>query len=346
MSAPEQQPDDLGSSAAVLGPGPVELEALDPLGELGPLDGLDANGRDPLHGLDSPDGSPRGPGPVSDGAREDADEPSGAPEAFVDPMAAGGDFGDEPTSAALFDGDDGGLELMQRRALVVLIKQRFLSEQSHGPEFRALVSDPRPIRSRLNDLFMDLVLDVERGVAYKRQVHPEGGGRFPTLLHDTPWGREETVVLVYLRSRYRHETAAGSSRVFVDRDSVYEFVDQHRPSHATDQAGDLRRTSAAIESLCTAGLLIGRKDGPRFEINRAIEVLLPMDKLRLLLGWLRDTNGGRTAAPGGATHSPDALDQDRAELASQPPDEHTDEHTDDEHAYNGPAVPADGGGTR
>ena len=55
--------------------------------------------------------------------------------------------------------------------------------------------------------------DRVREVAWKRQAVPETGGRFPTLLHDVAWSREETVVLVHLRDRYRVATAAGEDRV-------------------------------------------------------------------------------------------------------------------------------------
>lgn len=198
----------------------------------------------------------------------------------------------EATSTlALFEGDEGGLEVGQRRALVVLLKQRFISAQTHPREWAALIANPRPLRSRLNDLFLDLHLDRDREVAYKRQVAPEGGGRpFPTLLYDTPWGREDTILLVYLRSRYRSEQAAGAERVFVDKTDMLEFIAGYRPEHATDQAGDAKRAAKAVEALYKAGLLIGASTGDRFEVSNAIEVLLPMEKLQELLRWMREQN--------------------------------------------------------
>jgi hypothetical protein len=203
----------------------------------------------------------------------------------------GADDLESTSSLALFEGDEGGLELDQRRALVVLLKQRFISGRTHPKEWRALTRNPRPIRARLNDLFLELHLDAEREVAYKRQVSPEGGGRpFPTLLYDAPWGREDTILLVYLRSRLRSEQAAGNERMFVDREDLLEFVDQHRPAQATDQVGDTKRAIKAIETLYKAGLLIGPSTADRFEVSNAIEVLLPMERLQELLAWLRAQN--------------------------------------------------------
>lgn len=217
------------------------------------------------------------------------------------------------SSVALFEGDEGGLELDQRRALVVVLKQRFITGRTHPREWRALTRNPRPIRARLNDLFLDLHLDAERGVAYKRQVSPEGGGRpFPTLLYDAPWGREDTILLVYLRSRFRSEQAAGAEKVFVDREDMLEFIEQHRPAHATDQAGDAKRAAKAIEALYRAGLLIGPSTADRFEVSNAIEVLLSMEKLTELLAWLRQQNGS-TAAPTAAPADAPAARADESE---------------------------------
>jgi hypothetical protein len=209
-------------------------------------------------------------------------------------------------SVALFEGDEGGLELDQRRALVVLLKQRFITARTQPKEWRALTRNPRPIRARLNDLFLELHLDVEREVAYKRQISPEGGGRpFPTLLYDAPWGREDTILLVYLRSRFRSEQAAGAQKVFVDREEMLEFVEQHRPAHATDQAGDARKAGKAIEALYRAGLLVGLSTADRFEVSNAIEVLLSMEKLTELLAWLREQNRRAAGTPAAGTSAGD-----------------------------------------
>jgi hypothetical protein len=200
------------------------------------------------------------------------------------------------SSVALFEGDDGTLELSQRRVLIALLKQRFITARSHPKEWKALITNPRPIRSRLNDLFLDLHLDAMREVAYKRQVVPEGSGRFPTLLHDTEWTREETILMVYLRTRSRSEEVAGTSRSYVDRQDMLEHVAALRPAHATDQAGDGRRAVKAIESLNRAGLLIGASTADRFEVSPAIDVVLPLERLQELLRWLqaKDNAAART----------------------------------------------------
>ncbi len=137
------------------------------------------------------------------------------------------DLGDElldEGSVSLFEGDEGGLEYPQRRTLVALLKQRFISARTHPRDWPVLVEHERVLRSRLNDLFLDLAIDREREVAWKRQAVSETGARFPTLLYDAAWSREETLVLVHLRDRLRAGQAGGDARVFVDREDIVDYV--------------------------------------------------------------------------------------------------------------------------
>ncbi|GAA1537313.1 DUF4194 domain-containing protein [Nocardioides humi] len=198
-------------------------------------------------------------------------------------------------SVSLFEGDEGGLEYAQRQALVALLKQRFISARTHPRDWQVLVDDERVLRSRLNDLFLDLQVDREREVAWKRQASAEGGGRFPTLLHDTAWSREETLVLVHLRDRLRAGLAGGDARVFVDRDDILDYVASYRPAHATDESGDEKRARNAVTSIVKAGLLIATASEERFEISEAVEPLLPLELLQELLEALQQANGTATA---------------------------------------------------
>lgn len=200
-------------------------------------------------------------------------------------------------SVSLFEGDEGGLEFAQRQALVTLLKQRFISARTHPRDWQVLVEHERVLRSRLNDLFLDLAVDRSREVAWKRQATPEAGGRFPTLLHDTAWTREETIVLVHLRDRLRSGLASGDARVFVDRDDILDHIAGFRPAHATDEAGDEKRARNAVASINKAGLLISTASEERFEISEAVEPLLPLELLRELLESLRAANDTRSDEP-------------------------------------------------
>ena len=72
-------------------------------------------------------------------------------------------------------------------------------------------------------------MDRDREVAWKRQATSETGSRFPTLLYDAAWSREETLVLVHLRDRLRAGLAGGDARVFIDREDIVDYVASFRP---------------------------------------------------------------------------------------------------------------------
>lgn len=201
-------------------------------------------------------------------------------------------------SVSLFEGDEGGLEHAQRHTLVTLLKQRFISARTHPRDWQVLVEHERVLRSRLNDLFLELAVDRAREVAWKRQATSETGSRFPTLLYDAAWSREETLVLVHLRDRLRAGLAGGDAHVFIDRDDIVDYVATFRPAHATDEAGDEKRARNAVISIAKAGLLIATAAEDRFEISEAVEPLLPLDLLHELLEALqRATSAEAPASP-------------------------------------------------
>jgi hypothetical protein len=233
---------------------------------------------------------------LSSGAAEYAREDAGSTPSWLDRLTDDDAEPEEATSASLFEGDTGALNIDQRKALVALLKNRFLTAAKSPAEWRTLVDSEELLRSRLNDLFLDLHLDRVRGVAFKRQAVPEGGGKFPTLLHDTAWGREETILLIFLRTRFRSERNDGADEVIVDREELLECVAQFRPAHATDVSGDHRKTDNAVDALKRAGILVRTADEHRLVVSPVIEVLLPVEKLQQLLDWFLARNDPDSAA--------------------------------------------------
>jgi len=226
-------------------------------------------------------------------------------DASTDPIIDADGEGTESTdttdagaeSFSLFEGDEGGLTVEQRRTLVLLLKHRYISAALQPAEWRTLLASQSLLKSRLNDLFLDLHVDLHYEVAFKRQAVGEGGEKFPTLLHDVAYTREETILLVLLRQRFRSERASGVDIVIVDRDNLVENVAHFRPEHATDRFGDARRATAAVDSLAKARVLLKTSDPDRFRVSAVIEVLLPIERLAELWEWLVEQNGQEPPAP-------------------------------------------------
>ncbi|MGN7978255.1 DUF4194 domain-containing protein [Microbacterium sp. 22195] len=195
----------------------------------------------------------------------------------------------ESSTVAEFDGDAGGLSPEERRALVVLLKNPFITSESHPREWKAVIASGAAIGQRLNDLYLSLEVNHDREVAYKRPVTSETGSRvFPTLLYNATWQREETALLVYLRVRERNERARGEVRVRVSRSEMLEHLRENRPESATNQASDDKRAGRAIDTIKSTGLLTKTDEDGVYGISPAIEPMMPIPTLNNLLAWLTE----------------------------------------------------------
>lgn len=239
---------------------------------------------------------------------------------YDDPTTVPQDDERDESSFALFEGDEGRLDERERRALVALLRNSYVSARTHADEWRAVLDAEHQLRSRLNDLFLELHVDRDREVAWKRQARSESQRRgFPTLLRDVPYTREETIVLVYLRMRLRADTRPGPDQVVVDRSEVLGHVAGFRPATATDRTRDEARVAKAIDRLVTARILLRTSDPDRFRVASVVEVLLPLERLVELDTWLRTTTAQDVTTPGG-----EPTDGDDPSLQTDPTD------TDDE----------------
>lgn len=52
-------------------------------------------------------------------------------------------------------------------------------------------------------------------------------------MRDAPNNREDTLLLVYLRERFRAETAGGQAHLFAEAVAMYDYVSRLRPASAT-----------------------------------------------------------------------------------------------------------------
>lgn len=195
----------------------------------------------------------------------------------------------------LFDGDQGQLGADIRRTLISLLKKRYISADRNPADWRVLTQNRQLLESRLNDLFIQLVVDTDRAVAYKRHARPDGGSQpFPTVLHDQSYSREETILLVHLRMllRGRH---LDDPAVFVDRSDLVAEAANYRPADSTNHVRDEKAVRAAIDSLVRLDLLIDTGDAERYQVAPIVEALMSLDRLKELGTWLHTHNGGGAA---------------------------------------------------
>lgn len=198
---------------------------------------------------------------------------------FIEPVAM------EEDPDELFAGDRGVLDADIRRVLVHILQRRFLSADRHREAWTALLDHQQIIESRLNDLFVRLVIDHERGVAYKQQVRSDELD-VPILLRDLPYSRPETLVLVHLRTVYQRESAAGEPAARVDIEDVEQTVLSYFADADGDTARRQRAIRTAMQRLAKDGIVDEETTG-RFRISPLVEIVLSAEKLRELRDWLR-----------------------------------------------------------
>lgn len=187
----------------------------------------------------------------------------------------------------LFPGDSGTLDAEVRTVLVRLLQRRFLLAEKNPAHWRTLLANQQVVESRLHDLFVHLVVDHERGIAYKRQVR-SAEADIPVLLRDEPYSRAETLVLVHLRAVYQRERTSGGTSVRVDVEDVEQTAMTYFYDPAdTNPAAHQKEVRNAIDRLRREGIVDEESEG-RFRITSLVEVVLSNERLAELRDWLRD----------------------------------------------------------
>ncbi|QHC55222.1 uncharacterized protein DUF4194 [Rathayibacter tanaceti] len=216
-------------------------------------------------------------------------------ESAVDPFIAPVAMEEDPDE--LFPGDRGVLDTEVRRVLVHVLQRRFLLADRHREQWTVLLEHRQLIESRLNDLFVRLVVDHERGVAYKQQVRSDEV-EMPVLLRDLPYTRAETLVLVHLRTVHQRESASGEPSARVDVEEVEQTVLSYFADAERDTARRQRMVRKALERLGRDGI-VDEESAGRYRISPVVEIVLSAGKLRELSEWLRGR--GREESPAAAS---------------------------------------------
>jgi hypothetical protein len=233
----------------------------------------------------------------------EASQDAPAAAGFIEPVAMEAD----PTE--LFAGDTGTLDAQARVVLVDLLRRRYLSAEASPQRWQALLEHQSVIESRLHDLFVTLVVDRDRGIAYKRQVR-SGEVEIPILLRDEAYTRVETVLLVQLRTLHQREQGAGEIAARVDAEELEQHVLSFLDPAETNIAARQKEIWAAITRLAKEGFLDEETPG-RYRVTPLVEVVLPVDRLVELAEWLR--TGGvvdPVAEPGPVADPDDRVEED------------------------------------
>lgn len=183
--------------------------------------------------------------------------------------------------AALYPGDTGQLPEEARRVLVQLLAGPSLDGKRHGKLWPALRRHEAVIRSRLAELFLELVLDDDLEVAFTRQADT-GELDAPILLRRAPLTFIQSVLLLYLRQLLT-EAAARGERAVVSGSEMVEQMKLYEPGENADRAGFEKRIRAAIEKVKDHSIISPiRASEDRYEISPTLKLLFSADEIAAL----------------------------------------------------------------
>lgn len=146
-----------------------------------------------------------------------------------------------------------------------LLKGPLITAAKHPEVWRTVIRDERVLRSRLADVFLDLVIDEDELLAFTRPADT-GDHKTPTVLRTERLTFMDTVMLLTLRHRLLR--AQPGDRVIVDFDEVVGQLEMYRAATSTDPVGFRRRVNSSWEKLKKYSLLAptsteGRMESPR-----------------------------------------------------------------------------------
>ena len=141
------------------------------------------------------------------------------------PTEADGDSEFSDTSPGLWRGDRGVLGEQSRRAMLQLVTGPYLSGVKAPALWSALLGDENAIRSRLHELFLELVLDRVGEFAFVRNVSTTEL-KVPNAVRTAPLSFLDTAMLLVLRQMLL--TGEGEGRVIVGREEVFEQLRVYR----------------------------------------------------------------------------------------------------------------------
>lgn len=188
-----------------------------------------------------------------------------------------------PHPAGLWPGDTGALSERSRRALLRLIKGPYLSGRDQGGLWSALLADEGAIRSRLHELFLDLVVDRVGEFAFVRNVATDELAT-PSAVRTETLTFMDTAMLLVMRQALL--AADADARVIVGKDEVFEQLQVYRTADRDEADFAKRMNSSWLKMRNTLRLThaTGRGDDAedRVEISPVVRLVIDADQVRAI----------------------------------------------------------------
>lgn len=203
--------------------------------------------------------------------------------------AAGGDSASgndaavdaEREESATFLDDTGSLPIDTRRVLVQLLLGPSVDARRQSKLWPVLLRDEAVIRSRMHELFLEVVIDHEQQVAFTRQVTSEEL-EVPILLRKASLTFLETALLLFLRQRLTQADAQGE-RAVVSLSDMQEHLGVFERDNNPDHAKFGRQVVNAVDKSKKLSLLQRiRSSDERYEVVPTLKLLFSAEEIQQL----------------------------------------------------------------
>lgn len=196
-----------------------------------------------------------------------------------------------------FVGDQGSLPVETRRVLVALLLGPAVDAERQTKLWPVLLRDEQILRSRLHDLFLELIIDREQRVAFTRQVATHELD-VPVLLRKASLTFLQSALLLYLREQLIQAETRGE-RAVVSNDEMLERLAAYEPNGTRDHAKFQKQATSAIERAKELSLLRRlRGTEERFEVSPTLKLVFRAEEIvELTQAYCRLRDGAPRAEP-------------------------------------------------
>jgi hypothetical protein len=194
-------------------------------------------------------------------------------------------------SERLWPNDTGTLTFDARRALVALVRGPMLTVDKKEL-WKALLNNQVAIRSRLADLFLELIINDGTGIAFAKNAEA-ADGRIPITAKSQRLTDIDTIVVLTLRKELPPDN---SERVFVDKEELIQQLAPYRPIAQLDEAAFKKRIETSWSRMVRAGLLAAVETEERCEISPVLKLIFGIDEVKAREGAIADRLNGEVSS--------------------------------------------------
>lgn len=194
----------------------------------------------------------------------------------------------DPTINELWPGDTGELPENTRRVLLRLVRGPYLSGAREGKLWSVLLSDEHIIRSRLADLFLDLVIDTTYEFAFTRNAPSEEA---PKAVRTEPLTFIDTAMLLALRQTLL--ASQGENRVIVGKDEIFEQLTPFR-TQDRDEKDFTSRLNSSWGKMVNKLRLLHALEDDRAEISPVVRMIVDDDQVRAITAEYERVRAGES----------------------------------------------------